>query len=808
MRHLEPNIKVNEMKGKNKPISLIFISLLVLSTMMIIYTPAAESGPFESSDYFKGTIEPQMVSGAYPYPVVTFSINLTAITTATINVTKITWPSGWEYVSSVAQNHSAIWNQKTVTTGYVQFANTSATAYGITQTTWEIFNVTMKVKITGANKWKIECWSGATPEGSAEPKVYVTPWFDAKITPIVTNKKVSKVFTITVKNNASTSALKQVDIVYGADYTWTGDYDVPDGWSLSHNSTTHTFTLAASAATYYIKYGYEKTFKFNMTSADVSSDTTETWTMTVTNVDGVTDTLQLNTYIDVTPPKTFVWVQPTGYAGYISIDGGYVWLNITFEDKYYGADYWPTVVPNVTQFTLYSKDASPKTIGSRSTFTYKFRSATIPDGKLVVHFNITDYVGNSLTKQEVITVVDNKAPVITIAVESAIPKVEGGVTVWYVGAVSSVNVWVNFTEAEAYNTYSAYDTSLLSAKKIGLYINGSWQSITSFTWDPIKKWYYAKVMNIAVTKGKCYELFANITDAARPHNHTSSARAYLKFDLKKPEVPTWVSYTVIKGGVLIKGLTATDDVAVYKLKVYNGTQLFVEIPFDKLGSPTLWYDANKKVFIFKDYVILNLTASVGKTLSIKIAAVDYGQNEGDNSTAISVLVEGYFYPLVLRKGWNLISFPIIPETEDYNIIKTWFLAGNLKYVYGYDPASGFVLNPSMTHGKGYWIYVADYDVLLVRGSTTELPLPPALPVSYNLKKGWNLAGYTSIYTRSITEYLSSLEGNSFYKYVYIWDATKQAWTMVNATDPNKTLSPGTAFWIYLYNDQTLVPPVP
>jgi uncharacterized protein YbdZ (MbtH family) len=799
MRHLEPNIKVNEMKGKNKPISLIFISLLVLSTMMIIYTPTLHAGT-STGDYTEVTLEPQFVSGAYPYPTRKFVINVTGLSDANpIDTVEVTLPTGWSVV-----NHEdpSGWS-------FASPAKWTTTTNEIKSGVKLYFNLTLGNITPGHQAWTIKC----SDTGVAQPVtdthtlyVDVSSWFDAKITPIVTNKKVSKVFTITVKNNASTSALKQVDIVYEADYTWTGDYDVPDGWSLSHNPTAHKFTLVASAATYYIKYGYEKTFKFNMTSADVSSDTTETWTVTVTNVDGVTDTLQLKTYIDVTRPDGFCWKKPTGYAGYLSVDGGYVWLNITFNDKYYGADYWPTVVPNVTQFTLYSRDAYPKVIFGSSTFTYNFRGTNILDGKLVVHFNITDCVGNSLTKQEVITVVDNKAPVITIAVESAIPKVEGGVTVWYVGAVSSVNVWVNFTEAEAYNTYSAYDISLLSAKKIGLYVNGSWQTISSFTWDTAKQRYYAKVTYL-VTVGKCYELFANITDAARPHNHTSSARAYLKFDLKKPEVPTWVSYTVIKGGVLIKGLTATDDVAVYKLKVYNGTQLFVEIPFDKLGSPTLWYDANKKVFIFKDYVILNLTASVGKTLSIKIAAVDYGQNEGDNSTAISVLVEGYFYPLVLRKGWNLISFPIIPETEDYNIIKTWFLAGNLKYVYGYDPASGFVLNPSMTHGKGYWIYVADYDVLLVRGSTTELPLPPALPVSYDLKKGWNLVGYTSIYARNITDYLNSLETGSFYKYVYVWDAAKQAWTMVDATKPN-ILNPGTAFWIYLYKDQTLVPPVP
>jgi hypothetical protein len=803
MKHLEPNIKVNRMKGKNKPISLIFISLLVLSTLVIVYTPTLHAGTSPKT-HTEVTLEPQFVSGAYPYPTQKFVINVTGLDGADVDKVEVTFPEYWEYVGHEDPDG---WNFTEPTDHVATWVTDEGGGYEIGLGAKLYFNITLKPTPGADQVWTIDCTDTAeSVTDSHTLSVDVSPWFHSEISPIVTNKKVSKVFTITVKNNASTSALKEVDIVYSADYTWTGDYDVPDGWSLSHNPTAHKFTLVASAATYYIKYGYEKTFKFNMTSADVSFDTTETWTVTVTNVDGVTDTLQLNTYIDVTPPTTFDWVKPTGYAGYISVNGGYIWLNITFNDIYYGADYWPTVVPNVTQLTLYSKDASSKTVGSSSTFAYKFRSATIPDGKLVVHFNITDCVGNSLTKQEVITVVDNTAPVITIAVENAQSKIENGVPVWYVGsATPTVNIWVNFTEAMQYTvsgtTYNAYDASLLSTHKIGLYINGSWQNIGSFTWDSAKKWYYAKVTGIPVEKGKCYQLFANITDAARPHNHTSSTLAYLKFDLVKPSAPTF-NVQPICGGAIIRALNATDNVGVLEYKVYINTT-WILVPLTDLQAPTLTpVVGNHRTFA--GILVLDLADYAGKTVNITISAVDYGGNEGPGLSKVISVPVGRWYPIELGEGWNLISLPLVPTNSSIdNVLSLLLKAGLLEKVWTYDaetktwhsyaPGAPPDLT-TMVDGKGYFIKMKAYNVLIVQG--TEQPAPPATPRVYHVVPGWNLIGYKRLAESKVSDYLSGVDYIRVYKFV------NGQYILVR---PDENMEPGLGYWVAVKTEGWIYP---
>jgi hypothetical protein len=58
-------------------------------------------------------------------------------------------------------------------------------------------------------------------------------------------------------------------------------------------------------------------------------------------------------------------------------------------------------------------------------------------------------------------------------------------------------------------------------------------------------------------------------------------------------------------------------------------------------------------------------------------------------------------------------------------------------------------------------------------------------------------------------YVESLETGSYFRWLYVWDSETQSWEMVD-TNPSTSgqISPGQAFWIYLYKDQDLVPPIP
>lgn len=98
----------------------------------------------------------------------------------------------------------------------------------------------------------------------------------------------------------------------------------------------------------------------------------------------------------------------------------------------------------------------------------------------------------------------------------------------------------------------------------------------------------------------------------------------------------------------------------------------------------------------------------------------------------------------------------------------------------------------MTDGKGYWIHMKAYDVLIVQGLPT--PEPPALPTTYHLPAGWCLAGFTETISMHAHDYLESLELGSYFRWLYVWDTATQSWTMVD-TKPESTdsLSPGQAF---------------
>ncbi|MEM2263190.1 MAG: hypothetical protein QW160_03125, partial [Candidatus Bathyarchaeia archaeon] len=194
-----------------------------------------------------------------------------------------------------------------------------------------------------------------------------------------------------------------------------------------------------------------------------------------------------------------------------------------------------------------------------------------------------------------------------------------------------------------------------------------------------------------------------------------------------------------------------------------------------------------------------------------IAAVDYGGNEGPAVSTIISVPKGTWYPIVLHEGWNLVSLPLIPNNTATSSIYSLILkqgAAGVTVTYGFDnTAKSWIMNPTtMADGKGYWIYMKAYDVLIVQGLPT--PEPPALPTTYHLPAGWCLAGFTETTSMEADVYLESLEPGSF-RWLYVWDAAAQSWTMVD-TRPESTdlLAPGQAFWIYLYQDQDLIPPIP
>jgi len=307
-----------------------------------------------------------------------------------------------------------------------------------------------------------------------------------------------------------------------------------------------------------------------------------------------------------------------------------------------------------------------------------------------------------------------------------------------------------------------------------------------------------------VTGSDYVTLKITLVDGASPTHNNFTKTWEIKRDKVLPSTPTF-TVKPICGGAIIKALNATDNVGILSYKVYvDGTP--VDIPFTSLHNTTLTFVGNHSTFT--GTLVLNLTAG---TVNITIAAIDYGANEGGATTSIISVPQGLWYPIELHPEWNLVSLPLIPNSTStadiYSLILKQGAAG-VTITYGFNNINKtWVMNPTqMTDGTGYWIQMKDYDVLIVQGRKT--PEPPAVPTTYYLPKGWNLAGFTETSEMPAYNYTESLEPSTFFRWLYVWEAENQQWTMVDTRESSSgMLYPGQALWIYLYEDQYLIPPI-
>jgi hypothetical protein len=58
----------------------------------------------------------------------------------------------------------------------------------------------------------------------------------------------------------------------------------------------------------------------------------------------------------------------------------------------------------------------------------------------------------------------------------------------------------------------------------------------------------------------------------------------------------------------------------------------------------------------------------------------------------------------------------------------------------------------------------------------------------------------------LTEYFASIDMASYYRFIFAWDAVKQRWKLLDAKEGG-VLKPGQAFWIYMYKEAVLIPPL-
>lgn len=146
--------------------------------------------------------------------------------------------------------------------------------------------------------------------------------------------------------------------------------------------------------------------------------------------------------------------------------------------------------------------------------------------------------------------------------------------------------------------------------------------------------------------------------------------------------------------------------------------------------------------------------------------------------------------IILHKGWNLFSLPLMPYTHNPAQILAPIL-DKVEVVWGYDPWAPMperwkVYTPDpeipdtltvMKDGYGYWIKMKEMATLRVYGFA--VPFAPGFPPSYPLALGWNLIGFKSTEPLPALNYLASVA----------W------WTSLFGYDPVKLRFFGVWWWV-------------
>ena len=177
----------------------------------------------------------------------------------------------------------------------------------------------------------------------------------------------------------------------------------------------------------------------------------------------------------------------------------------------------------------------------------------------------------------------------------------------------------------------------------------------------------------------------------------------------------------------------------------------------------------------------------GEDLIFELTVTDNGGLQ-DTDTCIV-----FVSPVI--SSWYLISLSKQPTDKDIadvlnsisgKYVSVWaYIDGSWKV---YDPNNpGFSDLTTMEAGRGYWINMTEYAALSVTGSTPSK--------SIDLQSGWNLVGYNSSTSQSVTDALASMTE----KFISIWAYMDGSWKVYDPNNPGfsdlTTMEPGYGYWI-------------
>jgi hypothetical protein len=782
-------------------LTIVLLTVTTTSSLLQIYPTKVNGNPITITAITNSaSMSPMTLTLSTLPQTVTYWVNVTSGGSSTdyINNVCIKLPAGWANAPGASVQAGYGFGVSVAASGWANFTTGLTTFWG-----GAIDNFSIPVTISTiptVGTWQVYCYQGLTPSVANPITITVTVnlQFSSTMSPNYVMNGTSYLYTLTTTNDACSVGIKEVDISFPAgqwSFNVLIDY-YPRTWTVSYDGIS-TFTLTGPN----ILIGEYVWIKVNMTVPENSPTGEYYWTSSAVNAqDQYLGQYSIKAVVDASKPAISV-VAPV--APYYSVgSGNYMWINATVTDTPSIETYGISVGINDTRFQPYA--AQPRTETSPTVYVYYFVNTTaILDGHLAVLITATDPAGNIGTGTGQ-TTVDNTIPelidIIVTDQNGNYLHVDNSGTYWMTATTTRVAVWADF-----------YNPSGFTGQ---IYFNTTSYTFANMVWLP-----GYGVLGYLVGGSNLVVLNITLTDGSLPNANRYTNVWNIKRDIVPPSAPSYTKTTTICGGFIIWGLTATDNVGINTYDVYLNGSLYYLYPSD-LSSDTL--DWSNPFATIANITVVNLEwwgYMPGDVANITLNVMDYGSNVGPSVTFLVTVQAGQWYPMELYPKWNLISLPLIPNSTATANIYSLLLtngASGVNFAYGFDNVGKtYSLNPTtMSDGKAYWVNMKAYDVLIVQGFPVYAPpgSPPPI-VQYDLKMGWNLGGFTETDSWYAPDYVASLQSTlvlqSYFRFAYLWDADSQQWFTVDLTGNYYPyyLYPGQGFWIYLYNDQTLIPPI-
>jgi len=158
--------------------------------------------------------------------------------------------------------------------------------------------------------------------------------------------------------------------------------------------------------------------------------------------------------------------------------------------------------------------------------------------------------------------------------------------------------------------------------------------------------------------------------------------------------------------------------------------------------------------------------------------------------------------IALKKGWNLISSPVVINGDIANVLSG--ISDNLNVAQHYNNGAWMYYMPvqggSLTKiedGKGYWIFMNEADTLTLTGLANPAvdDSGSLLPGSYNINsKDWNLIGFRSIRNMNAKEYVDHYITDAFGNDYIMWKFENG--TSLEPLYLSQDMKSGYGYWLY------------